>query len=42
MGNSPEIIKRHYDARALPKDAEKYWSITPEMSAKLKSQTAPL
>lgn len=29
MGNSPDIIKRHYDARALPKDAEKYWSIKP-------------
>jgi integrase len=29
MGNSPEVIKRHYDAVVLPAEAEKFWNLRP-------------
>jgi integrase len=30
MGNSPEIIERHYRKAVRPKEAHRYWALTPE------------
>ncbi len=30
MGNSPEIIERHYRKAVRPKEAHQYWSLTPD------------
>ena len=33
MGNSPDVIFRHYRELVKPKDAERYWQIKPSASA---------
>jgi hypothetical protein len=30
MGNSPDIIERHYRKAVRPKEAHQYWSLTPD------------
>src|SRR5207245_11334163 len=30
MGNSPGIIERHYRKAVRPKEAHRYWALTPE------------
>ena len=29
MGNSPEVIEKHYRRAVRPKEAHRYWAITP-------------
>jgi integrase len=31
MGNSPAVIERHYKRAVRPKEAHRYWALTPEM-----------
>jgi hypothetical protein len=33
MGNSPQIIFAHYRELVKPKDAARYWQITPDADA---------
>src|SRR5262249_33199011 len=30
MGNSPEVIERHYRKAVRPKEAHRYWALTPD------------
>src|SRR4029453_258947 len=42
MGNSPTVIEKHYKRAVRPKEAERFWQITPERGTALKKVIASI